>query len=690
MTTKAAPTSQPSAVVLPRDLSDFVIELSIALHKYGMYPSGHPTLNDARAAVVRRLDALLRERGSLALGVARNQLIIEGLATDSRNPLLLALAQHLHRHGVGAVKFVDGVRVAEVDEMLALLATDPDRNGSVLESAANDSRFRSEHISLLPLTYDQLELVDESTGSDTSTTTQNRTSQLWLDLARAALQYDGSVERAPTDPAAVADAINSHAREQAYDQVIIGYLLQISSELSSGDKADAAILRRRVSDLISALEPEQLRRILEQGGDFAQRRRFLLDASDGLALDAALTLLEAAADGAQQVISEALMRLFGKMALHAERGTPEMRVEAESALRTQIQRLVSGWTLPDPSSARYGAMLEHMSIERPLFAVADDSAYGCESSRLVQMSLEVGVAGPMLREAVLAMVARDELRAILEMLEAAPAWNDAAAAIVECLATADRLRELLDEAPPDSPEVCWMVAHLGAAAAEPLLDALAAAEARAARRALLDHLAALGSSIGPAVAARIPDAPWYVQRNMLSLLEAMHELPAGFSAVPYASHPDPRVRRQALRVLFEQEAERDAAILIALRDRDEQIVRLGLGHALERCPEGGLALVRERLAAHTLAPELELLAIRVVASVDDPAAVDCLLELVLKSRGWLRGIRLVKATPRALAALAGLARRWASDPRVAPVLQRAARDPDPAVRAAVTIEGGMS
>ena len=79
-----------------------------------------------------------------------------------------------------------------------------------------------------------------------------------------------------------------------------------------------------------------------------------------------------------------------------------------------------------------------------------------------------------------------------------------------------------------------------------------------------------------------------------------------------------------------------------------------------------------------------------VASVDDPAAVDCLMELVVKSRGWFRGIRLYKGSPRVLAALAGLAKRWASDPKVAPVLQRAARDPDPAVRASVTIEGGIA
>jgi hypothetical protein len=67
--------------------------------------------------------------------------------------------------------------------------------------------------------------------------------------------------------------------------------------------------------------------------------------------------------------------------------------------------------------------------------------------------------------------------------------------------------------------------------------------------------------------------------------------------------------------------------------------------------------------------------------------VDCLLEYVEKSRGWFRGTRLVKGSPRSLVALAGLAKRWGSDPRVTTVLQRAARHPDPAVRAAVVIEG---
>ena len=681
MSTEAAPTRQANTV-LPRDLSDFVIELSIALHKHGMYPDGHPSLNVAKATVARRLDTLLRERGSLALGVARNQLIIEGLATDSRNPLLHTLAQHLHRHGVGAVKFLDGVRGSEIDALLRALAVDPEQDASAVRAGAMVAHHRSEHVWLLPLTYDQLELVDDPESSSPTSGTAQRTSQLWLDLARAALQSDESVERTPTDPVVVADAINAHAREQAYDQVITGYLLQISNELSNADRAESALLRRRVSELVSALDPEQLRRLLEQGGDFAQRRRFLLDASEGMAVDAALALVEAAAESSQQVISDSLMRLFNKLALHAERGTPQVKPQAELALRAQIQKLVSGWTLPDPSSGRYGAMLEQMSIERPLFVLSPDTVYQCENGRLVQMSLEIGAAGPMLRAAVTAMVEQGEFAAIVDMLDRAPAASEAVTAIEQCVATEDHLRTLLEDAPVQSRAASWLVQHLGMVAAEPLLDALAVAESRARRRSLLDQLGSLGSAIGAAVVARLPDAPWYLQRNLLVLLEPMDELPEGFSATPYAAHSDARVRRQAVRLLLKQPSERAAAVRAALRDPDDQIVRLALANALDRCPAGALTIIMERLATHSLDAELELLAIRVVGSVSDPAAMDCLLECVVKSRGWFRGGGLAGGSPRVLVALTGLATRWADDARVAAVLARAARHPDPAVRAA--------
>ncbi|HEX4634193.1 MAG TPA: hypothetical protein VH163_10180, partial [Gemmatimonadales bacterium] len=71
------PPSAPERSSLSRELGEFLIELSIALHKHSMYPQGHPSLQPSVAGVLRRLVQLLRERGTLSLGVARHQLIIE-------------------------------------------------------------------------------------------------------------------------------------------------------------------------------------------------------------------------------------------------------------------------------------------------------------------------------------------------------------------------------------------------------------------------------------------------------------------------------------------------------------------------------------------------------------------------------------------------------------------------------------
>src|SRR5207244_2506136 len=58
---------------LSRDLADFLVELSIALHKHAMYPQGHPSLQPAAAAVTRRAALLLEDRATLSLGVARDR-----------------------------------------------------------------------------------------------------------------------------------------------------------------------------------------------------------------------------------------------------------------------------------------------------------------------------------------------------------------------------------------------------------------------------------------------------------------------------------------------------------------------------------------------------------------------------------------------------------------------------------------
>ncbi|HEX6534621.1 MAG TPA: hypothetical protein VF041_08485 [Gemmatimonadaceae bacterium] len=676
--------------VLSRALSDFVIEFSIALHKHAMYPHGHPSLTVAEARTASRLDALLAERHSLALGVARDQLIIEGVATDPRNPLLHGLSRYLHRRDIGAVKFLEGVTRDELGAVLRSLATDPDAPQPGPEPGRGGELPSWPHVRIFPLTYGQLELIDQPESGASDADTHPWTAQLWLDLARAALQADVNADRPPTDPVLVADAINAHAREEAYDQVIVGYLLKIADELTSGEHAGSAALRERVSRLVRALEPEQLRRLLEMGSDVAQRRRFLLDASQAMAIDAVLTLVQAAADVSRQVISSSLLRLFTKLAAHAERGAAPVRAEADLGLREHIQRLVTGWELPNPSSARYAAALDHLASGDPLFIVPDESTHPCEPERIVQMSLEVGCVGPTVLEAADTMIERGGMPLLTDLLERAPVKSDAPSAIARHAITPDRLRALLEAHPLDAQLVERCVRWLGASSAEPLLDTLAAADSRATRRRVLELLRGLGPEIGPAVVARLPGAPWYYQRNLLALLDRAATWPAGFSLAPYAAHADARVRREAIRILLGVPDEREGAICSGVRDRDELVLRLALTAALDACPSAALPLVIERLERHELEADLEILAIRVVASAREPAALEFLLGCADSGRAWLGGRRLAARSPQLLAALAGLAAHWSREPRAVAVLALAARHKDPAIRSAVASWEGAS
>ncbi len=107
---------------LARDLSDFLVEFSIVLHKRALYPHGHPHLQESAARFVSRLESLLEHRDGLTIGIARHQLIIGGVATDARNALLSDLARRLHRQRIASIRFKRGAGLDEIDGLLRNLS----------------------------------------------------------------------------------------------------------------------------------------------------------------------------------------------------------------------------------------------------------------------------------------------------------------------------------------------------------------------------------------------------------------------------------------------------------------------------------------------------------------------------------------------------------------------------------------
>lgn len=699
----------PARATLPRDLSDFLIELSIALHKHAIYPAGHPTLAPSSDAVARHLRNLLAERNQLSLGVARGQLVIEGVATDPRHPVLRELADRLHSHHLGAVQFSTGVSWEEIDDALALLAQDADRMDEPLGLGPLPRLSQWPHVRLFPLTFDRLDLVDEGTGGEGGEASQpgsGRTAQLWVGLARAALAGSEVKEEKPPEPqafrlsekapepakaedpvpepAAVAQAIEAHERGTAYDQVIVGYLLQIANELKTASGAGAASLRKRMSRLVSALDQGTLKRLIEMGGDLKQRRQFILDASQGMAMDAVLDLVRAAS-GEGAPISGAMLRMLTKMGHHTERVPPGRRAAAEGELREQIGELVRGWALADPNPDGYGQALQRMAQAAPTLVAPEDADYIPEPGRVLQMAAEADATGDGLDRAVDQLVGQVRFGPILDVLDRAPADGAFTRAVADRAVTPSAVRTVLDVQPVDLQVLDRLVARLGAAAAEPLLGVLSESESRQLRRAILDRLIRLGEGVGPHLVARLGDERWYVLRNLLYLAGELPSVPVGLDPVAFRQHADARVRREAMHLLFHDPKERTRAICTALGDAEPGLRRLALGHASESgCPEPAVPLVVNLASDLDEESDVRVGAIRVLAAQRGKMALEALLRLTeVRRRSLLDVMKATGATPEYLAALQALA-AFPSDRRARERLEAAAQLKDPDVQRVAT------
>jgi hypothetical protein len=674
-----------SVTALSRDLADFLVEFSIVLHKRSMYPPGHPHIQNSAVRFSNRMGALLEGRESVTLGVARNRLVIGASTTDPKNALLRELSQRLHRHRIASVQLARGATLEEIDAVLTALSADPQRDeGEGPLGKRLDKVGPWEHIRLRAMGFDKFTL-NAAGGSEPITEGSAAERDAWVELARLALST-GQDEEPPgdADPLVVAKAIGQKAGEQAYAQVVVGYLTKVAEEMSvrketgGGDQ-----LSERLSNMIQALDPDTLRGLLENGADQVGRRNFALNASQILAADTVMEVVEAAAKASNQTISHNLLRLLHKLAHHAEDGSPTVRAEADGALRTNVARLIGDWKLDDPNPTRYTAILEGMVRKSPAQS-AQSGPSGCEPEITVKMALELGTVGLAVYSAVEALLARREFVGLATLLTTLP-HTTATDAIWHYVATPERLDAELGATPMDHEVVAILVRRIGTEAANTLLDRLGTAEDRSTRAAILKQLVELGPDVAPVAMDRMAKAPWFVQRNILVLIGRVGSWPQGFSPMEYATNADPRIRREAIKLLLESPDHLTQGLLLGLRDDDDGIASLAATAAFESCSPEALPLIEGIVGDERRPAELRATALRILARTRAPQVLSMLLALAVTRRLWF-GRRVAPKSPLSLAALAGLASHWRSDPDVTEVLSQAQRHSDPEIRAAAAAQ----
>jgi hypothetical protein len=693
--------SATERVGLPAELSEVLLELGLAVQRCGLYPGGHPSVDVAVKSLTRRMAHLMVQREMLSLGVARRQLVVEGVATEAAHPVLRSLAERLHRHRVGAVVFRRGVQPAELVEALHAVAEDPDRTGEPLGLMPLERFAGWPHVRFHALTYEQLQLAleegDEGEEEDEGEAQEGErealgrgatATQLWLGLARAALaKGEAWAERdvADADPAEVARAINEHPAASAYDQVIVGFMLQLAEELKK-DGGKVAMVRRRVSQVVNRLDPETVERLLEMGGDVPQRARFLHGAVRGLRPDAVLELLRAAARTEGQSISTSMLRMLRKLSAVAVVRRGPASKEADTQVRDQMHELLVNWSLFDPNPGEYTQVLERVSRT----GVEDDPSttaeHAAEPDRIVKMGLEMGTSGVPFLRSVETLLTAGRLSELYELLGAIQQPNAAQDAVWEQILKSDQVRRLLTTDPVDFETLDPALQRLPASTVILLLlDRLSESTSRATRMGAFRRLTARGLPVTPFVVERLYEERWYVLRNMLALLNEIGSWPEGFSALQYARHQQATVRREALQLATRIRTEREQAIELALADADERAMRIGVNAARDTgLPSRAVPTALERLADPNVSTDVVVALVRLLAQHNQPAVVELLLSLVVTGRRtFFRRPKLAPRSPEMMAALTSLAALGSDDGRVHDALGLARKSPDPAVRAAV-------
>jgi hypothetical protein len=672
-----APGSRGRVATLARDLSDFLVEFSIVLHKRALYPNGHPHLKESAVRFVDRLESLLEHRQELTIGIARHQLIIGGVATDARNALLSDLARRLHRQRIASIRFRRGAPLDEIDQLLRNLSGELGEEagplGMQLERAASwrHIQVQAPELGRLLLNEDGEEAEDLAPAGSAE--------ELWVGLANLALSADGQSSPEGADPLIVARAIDDQVGQIAYDRVVLDYLGQMAEEISGRGGTWEPRARERISRLVASLRPETLRGLLQAGADHAERRRFALAASEVMAVEAVIEVVEAAAVTTGQSISTHLLRLLHKFAHHAERSAGEARSEADSILRKNVAQLIANWELEDPNPGAYTAVLEGMVRQAPRERASEPETISCEAELVLQMALETGSTGPRVFAAAERLVGQGRFGALAALLAGAPDTRTADA-LWNYLATPDRLRDKLAAPSVDFAAVEGLALRLGEAAAVPLLDYLETASDKTSRARTLKMLLAIGPAVLPP-AAGFAGAPWYVQRNILVLHRSLNAWPASFSPITCTVHAHPQVRREAYKLLLDHPQHRASAVSHGLKDADDGIVQMVLLAALESCPPEVVKAVERFLGEGHRSAELRGLAVRVLARVSGPEALPRLVGLAGERR-MFRGWRLAAKSPIVLAALNALAQYWSAHPQAESLLALARNHPDPDVRLA--------
>ncbi len=197
------------------------------------------------------------------------------------------------------------------------------------------------------------------------------------------------------------------------------------------------------------------------------------------------------------------------------------------------------------------------------------------------------------------------------------------------------MRRLQDRGGAGRREAEGVLVAFGERSVKPLLAALAEENDLLVRKAIVDIVARIGRPAVPAILDNLNDSRWYMVRNMITIIGSLGIPDLAGNVAAVLSHPDLRVKKEAIKALSKLPHPAASAALADLCFFPEETVALTATAALssKKEPEAVSALYRRAVQKRFLYPRYRLAheAIDSLRAIGTDEAVSA-LEFILKTR----------------------------------------------------------
>lgn len=660
-----------------RLLSDFIYELNVTRRHVNAYPNNHPVILTSADKVLGILRELLSIRHDIILGVAKDALLVGTSSLDRKNPVYRDVAGTLFSHGIASITFNNRIDRQQLLNFCRLISFKREQ----LEAKGGISRLLAiagiSGISITTVDYRAFHAREEEViEAKNKAIFDKQSSLVWENFVRSLLEGSLGLQGEAYDlnPDLVAEILNSNALKTAgaqpaksYWHSIAGFIHQLD-ESKIGKQKEEMI--RRLSGLINGLTPELRRQFLNSAfSTLATRHELARSILSNIPEDYLIDALDDL-NARQGALPQMLLNLVGKLSESLAEGDPDNDMQDQKGsnvgirekLKTIFKEDSPDKFVPDDYQKALHAIISSRAISPEDNADLQELRTSLGNSDIEgkiglivldiidtsQIDIDIEILQRNLLDLTSYFLNIGEFRPLVKMYDKmamtmANRQEESCREVMAAFSSPEFLEEVLNgltgwgKAKYD--EIAQLISRVGVPFVEPLLDRLAEEQNMSLRRYYMERLRELGPLAREATISRLRDNRWYFVRNLVLVLRSLEDQ----SVIPpvrrITSHPNPRVRQEAIRTLLSLRDPEADQLLLKDMDSGNSEVRIT---AVKLAEFSQNPQVQQRLLGFLAQGgltgfeyELKSATIHSLGMIGNPAVIPE-LERFLKSRSLLR------------------------------------------------------